>query len=103
MGRVWGEKGPGAGTEGPRDGGGPGVPAELAEQLAGEAEGKDEYEIQELARAKCARDMEMSKLRASLCRKAAFRHGLKLDQVTGVLGLELRDILLKKAAVSAPE
>ena len=76
--------------------------AELAEQFAGEVEGKDAYEIQELARAKCNCDMEMSEFRASLCRKTAFQHGLKLDQVVSVLGLELRDILLDRADLSTP-
>lgn len=77
--------------------------SELAEQLADEAKGKDAYEIQELARTNCNRDMDMNELRASICRKIAFQHGLKLEQVIDVLGIELRDILLDKAGLSAPD
>ena len=77
--------------------------SELAKQLTNEAEGKDAYEIQELARNRCNRNMDMSELRAALCRRAAFQHGLKLDQVFGVLGIELRNILLRKANLTAPE
>ena len=76
---------------------------ELAQRLTNEAAGKSAYEIQDLASRYCAEDLEITNARKISCEAAAFEHGVNLVQVKGVLGIELRDILLARAGLAVPE
>lgn len=71
----------------------------LAEQLADKAVGKSAYEIQDMAREYCKDELMLDDQKNAACQQAAFDHGVNLEQVKGVLGIELRDVLLKKAGL----
>jgi len=77
--------------------------ATVSEALANEAAGKSAYEIQALAKKHCENDLQMTPEETSLCQTAAFDYGVTLEQVKGVLGIEVRDILLTKAGLAAPD
>ena len=76
--------------------------ANLALTLTSQLEGNSPYKIQETARDYCMK-LEMNEEQLALCGNCAYEKGVSLDQVKGVLGLELRDILLEKFGLPAPE
>ena len=75
----------------------------LALNLADQLKGKLPYEIQETARNYCMNHLVMNEKELELCENCAYEQGATLDVIKQVLGLELRDVLLKQFDLAAPD
>ena len=70
--------------------------------MVGERQNKQPYEIQEFC-FKFANDEEYDPKMVSKIQASAYNHGVDIDQIKRVLAIELRDALLRKLSLEAPE
>lgn len=71
-----------------------------AESLVGKIEGKKEFEVYDFCVKYVNEDFQPTEEQNDMLRESAYEHGIKNEQVLGVLAVELRDALLKLAGES---